>query len=369
MGFSMNIEDYDKLGKDVKNETRLDELEKAKMKDMAKQNIDKLSHISVDTIKEKYMVAKEIEAFGIDTLRTSSQQNHLLQKSINQVSGEGSNGKEVMDGIESLKVQMEFLNPEKLEQKRHGILTKLWGQTTTYFDKYRKVDAVIEKIIDSLEEGKQKLQDDNSALEIEAVSLRELTKRLSKEIELAVEMDKQLAAEISNMKQRQEDTLDIEFVEQEVLFPLRQRIIDLEQMLIVNRQGIISIEVIRRNNNELTRAVDRARYVTVSALRIATMVAAALYDQKVVVNNINNLNVSTAEFIEATSRMLKNQSIEISRQSSQSTISVDTLKLAYQEAMEALEVMNKYKLEALPKMKEVILEFEKLNYKNIEILQ
>ena len=361
----MKVEDYDKLGEDVKKETELNEVEKDKMQDMATQNVEKLSDIDIKDIQEKYKVAKEIEAFGMDTLKLSTEKNHLLQRSITNASGEGSNGKEVLDGIESLKMQMQILDPDQLEEKKVGIIGRLFNQTTTYFDKYKKADIIIEKIIESLEKGKHNLEDDNTMLEIESTSLKELTKRLSQEIELGITMDNQLSEELEDMRISQADILDIEFVEQEVVFPLRQRVIDLEQMLVVNRQGILAIEAIRRNNNELIRGVDRAKYVTVSALRIATMVASALYDQKVVMNQINDLNTSTAKFIESTSRMLKNQSVEISRQASEATISLDTLKVAYGETIEALEIMNTYKLEALPKMKEVILDFEKLNNKNI----
>ncbi len=361
----MKVEDYDKLSQDVDDEIKLNKLEKEKIQHMARENVDEISSIDMDCIKEKYKLAREIDEFGIDTLKMSTEKNHLLQRAIGQVSGDGSNGKEVLDGMESLKIQMQSLNPDQLEERKGGILGRLFNQTTTYFDKYKKVDIIIENIIDSLDTGKENLKDDNTMIEIETVSLRELTKRLSKEIELGITMDKQLVSEIDEMRLKGQDIQDIEFIEQEIVFPLRQRVIDLEQMLVVNRQGILSLEAIRRNNNELIRGVDRAKYVTVSALRIATMVASALYDQKVVINKISDLNTSTSNFIESTSRMLKNQSIEISTQASEATISLDTLKIAYAETIEALEIMDNYKLEALPKMKELIGEFERLNNKNI----
>ena len=256
------------------------------------------------------------------------------------------------------------LNPEQLEEKKLGLFSKFFSPATAYFDKYKKLDSIIEGIISSLEIGKEKLRDDNTALEIESVTLRQLTKQLAREIELGITMDTELSIELKNMKKTGEDELNIEFIEQEVVFPLRQRIIDLQQMLIVNRQGILSIEAIKRNNNELMRGVDRAKYVTVSALRIATMVASALYDQKVVLKQINDLNTATADFIESTSRVLKNQSIEISRQSANATISLDTLKTAYEETIDALDIMNRYKVESLPKMREIILDFDKLSNRN-----
>ena len=56
----------------------------------------------------------------------------------------------------------------------------------------------------------------------------------------------------------------IKFIKEEILFPLRQRLMDFQQLLVVNQQGIIAMEVIRKNNLELIRAVDRAETVTIS---------------------------------------------------------------------------------------------------------
>ena len=41
---------------------------------------------------------------------------------------------------------------------------------------------------------------------------------------------------------------------------------DMQQMIVVNQQGIIAIEVIRRNNKELIRGVDRAKNVTIFSI-------------------------------------------------------------------------------------------------------
>ena len=64
-----------------------------------------------------------------------------------------------------------------------------------------------------------------------------------------------------------------EFVEEDILFALRQRTLDLQQQLAVNQQGVLAIEIIIRNNRELIRGVDRALDVTISALQVAVTVA------------------------------------------------------------------------------------------------
>jgi uncharacterized protein YaaN involved in tellurite resistance len=183
------------------------------------------------------------------------------------------------------------------------------------------------------------LKNDNTTLEIEEVALRDLTKKLTKEIEMAALMDEAIASQIELAKARNEDPDKIRFISEEILFPLRQRIMDMQQMIVVNHQGIMAIEVIRRNNKELIRGVERAKNVTISAMRIAAIVASALYNQKIVLKKIEMLNSTTNELIAGTSRMLKEQGAEIHKQ------------------------------EALPKMKETISQFKELAEKGEQEIQ
>lgn len=174
------------------------------------------------------------------------------------------------------------------------------------------------------------------------------------DIELGKQMDESIEAQIREAEINGVDENKIAYVKEEILFPLRQRIMDMQQMIVVNQQGIISLNVIRRNNKELIRGVNRAKNVTVSALRTGVMVASALYDQKIVMDKITILNETTENIIESTSRMLKEQGSEIQKQSAEAMISPDVLKASFTEALQAIEDVSTYKQQALPKMKETI---------------
>jgi uncharacterized protein YaaN involved in tellurite resistance len=190
--------------------------------------------------------------------------------------------------------------------------------------------------------------------------LREVTNKLLADIELGKKMDESIEAQIQSAEIEGVDEDKIAFVREEVLFPLRQRIMDMQQMIVVNQQGIVSLNVIRRNNKELIRGVKRAQNVTVSALRTGVMVASALYNQKIVMDKINILNKTTENIIESTSHMLKEQGSEIQRHSAETMISPEVLKASFSEALQAIEDVSTYKTEALPKMKETIDVFSEL---------
>ena len=132
---------------------------------------------------------------------------------------------------------------------------------------------------------------------------------------------------------------------------------DFQQLLVVNQQGIIAMEVIRKNNLELIRAVDRAQTVTVAALRVAVTVAGALYNQKIVLEKVQMLNATTNNMISATSRMLKEQGTAIQREAVEASISPDTLKQAFADTLSALDDISTYKEKALPQMAQTIQDF------------
>ena len=120
------------------------------------------------------------------------------------------------------------------------------------------------------------------------------------------------------------------------------------------------MEIIKRNNKELVRGVDRAKTVTITALKTAVMVASALYNQKIVLQKIDMLNETTSSLIAATSKMLKSQGSAIQRQATEASISPEVLKTAFADALSALEDISTFKQQALPRMQETVAAFQML---------
>ena len=190
--------------------------------------------------------------------------------------------------------------------------------------------------------------------------MRDITKQLNQKIEMGTALDNYLSNALAQKKIEGGDEEKVRFIEEEVLFPLRQRIMDFQQLQVVNQQGVVAMDVIRSNNKELIRAVDRAETVTVSSLRTAVTVAGALYNQKIVLEKVQYLNESTNTMIKATAKMLKDQGVEIQQQATEANISVDTLKQSFADTLSALDDISNYKQEALPKIAKTIAEFREL---------
>jgi uncharacterized protein YaaN involved in tellurite resistance len=360
MSFTMEVVSQEKLKSVIEEQVKPEPEEVSQLKALAVNNVSAILDLNLESLDKRKAVLQSIDSFGMETMRSSSDKNSLLQVSVGNLSKTGDEGGQVAKGLTELNLQLKDLDPSAVDFAKTGFLGKFFNPLRSYFAKYQKADAVISDIIISLDKGKTVLKNDNTTLEFEQQSLRELTKKLQKEIQLGMLMDQEIETQLEAAKLRDEDEEKVRFITEEVLFPLRQRVMDLQQMLVVNQQGIMAIEVVIRNNKELIRGVDRARNVTVSALKISVTVASALYNQRIVLKKIELLNQTTDSLISGTSKMLKNQGAEIHKQSLESSISLDTLKQAFTDVLSALDSISTYKQEALPKMRETINQFREL---------
>jgi len=139
-----------------------------------------------------------------------------------------------------------------------------------------------------------------------------------------------------------------------MLFYVRQKMQDLTAQLAVSVQGYLSLDVIRRNNLELIRGVDRATTTTISALRTAVIVAQALGDQKLVLDQITTLNTTTSNLIESTSAMLRQQSAAINEGAAASTIDLEKLQAAFDNIYATMDEIDAFKLKALDTMSQTV---------------
>ena len=359
-GFTIDELDAEKIAQEINVEEEIVPEEVRKLKERAESNAEALFNMDIGSLKDKKRFTSNVENFGIGTMMKSSTKNAMLKVQVGKLAQSGEEGGEVSKGLLDLRREVKGLDPSLVNFNREGFFAKLFNPVRNYFERYQKAESVIASIMSSLDKGKTTLKNDNTTLSIEQQSLRELTKKLKQETELAIMMDSSIAGKLEAAQDEGMDEDKERFIQEEILFPLRQRIMDMQQMIVVNHQGIIAMEVLQRNNKELIRGVDRAKSVTISALRTAVMVASALYNQRIVLQKINALNETTSDMISATSRMLRDQGGEIHTQSVEANISVDVLKSSFEDIMIALYEVSTFKQNALPIMQHQIEQFREL---------
>lgn len=348
--------DVDEIKKDVETSLKEEEekLENSNLKDQAQANAVAIFDTDLNNPQERENILKPLDNFGLNEMSKSASHNEILATRFVDLTKGGKEADNISEKLLELNSQMKDLDPSKVDFAKKGVLGNLVNPVRKYFSKYQKAEVAISEIVESLDKSSKVLQNDNTTLLNEENYLREVTNKLLADIELGKQMDASIEAQIQTAEIEGVDEEKISFVKEEILFPLRQRIMDMQQMIVVNQQGIVSLNVIRRNNKELIRGVKRAQNVTVSALRTGVMVASALYDQKIVMEKINILNQTTENIIESTSHMLKEQGSEIQKHSAETMISPEVLKASFAEALQAIEDVSTYKEQALPQMKETI---------------
>lgn len=359
-GFTLDLPDLEEIKKKTKQELAPAEEEKAAITHGVKEKADQIMAVDLDSLAERREFIQVVENFGEDVVRQSQVKNNILQKRMGDFSRAGGESGTVAKGLEELSLKMRDLDPSALDFAKTGILGRVFNPVRRYFERFQTADAEIASIVKTLEKGRSILKNDNTTLEIEQAAMRDLTRQLTQKIELGSQLDSYLTNTLENARISGDSQERVKFIEEEILFPLRQKLMDFQQLLVVNQQGIIAMEVIRRNNQELIRAVSRAENVTVAALRTAVTVAGALYHQKIVLEKVQILNTATNDMIRATSRMLKEQGTAVQEQAVEAGISPETLKQAFADTLSALDDISAYKEKALPQMAQTIQEFRQI---------
>jgi uncharacterized protein YaaN involved in tellurite resistance len=296
--------------------------------------------------------------------RDSGRRSMMLRQPIKDLAKHSEDGGPVANALVDLKLKVEELDPGRFDfspgwlSRMAGMIPGLGTPLKRYFTKFESSQTIIDAIMRSLESGREQLKRDNTTLREDQNTMRELTHKLERQIELGRLLDAKLLYALEREIDGQDPRRS--FVEEELLFPLRQRIMDLQQQLTVNQQGILSTAIIVGNNKELIRGVDRALDVTVSALQVAVAVALALANQKIVLEKVSAISRTTSDLIAGTAARLREQGAAIHAQAASSTLDMEVLKTAFTDITAAMDEISQFRQQALPQMAQTILEFDKL---------
>jgi uncharacterized protein YaaN involved in tellurite resistance len=342
----------------------VDPAEERELDGKADQFVNALLAIDPKDFKARKDYATAAESMGIELQKQAAKKSEILKQQIGKIAKDEGDGGEVAKSLVDLKLQVEELDPARFDldpgwfSRMLGLIPGVGTPLKRYFTKYESAQTVIAAIVRSLEIGRDQLNRDNINLVDDQKAMHELTLKLEKAIKLAMRIDQKLDAKVKAMTPGSEQH---KFVSEELLFPLRQRIIDLQQQLVVNQQGVLVTEGIIRNNKELVRGVNRTLHVTVSALNVGATLAIALANQKDVLEKVESVNKTTGDLIAGTAERLKTQGAQIHKQASSSMIEIDKLKQAFADIKIAMEDIATFRNNALPQMAESVLELDRIS--------
>lgn len=293
----------------------------------------------------------EITGLGAGEMRSAAaQSNRMLERTVRSLPDKGGDAQsQVAGSLVELRRVVEDLDPRDLPAaKGRKFLSRLPGgnKLRDHVAKYASAQGTLNRIVGSLRGGQDELRRDNAALQTERVRLWETMGKLQEYVVLTEALDTAVERHITAVP----DPEAADSLRADVLFPVRQKHQDLLTQLAVCAQGYLAMDVVRRNNEELIKGVDRAATTTVSALRISVMLASALDNQKKVVEQVNALRGTTEDLIRGNAEMLATQSGEIQRIAADPAVGAETLRGAFQQIYRTLDAIDSYKVQATEAM-------------------
>jgi len=278
--------------------------------------------------------------------------NRFLDRPVKAMDSDTSVGADLAE----LRRVIEDLDPGKrgsllAPRKLFGIIP-FGNKMRDYFDSYKSSQTHINSILGSLASGKDTLIKDNAAIDVERQNMWATMGRLEQMVHIAKAMDARL--EDKALELDSTDPAKAKAIRESALFYVRQRTQDLLTQMAVTVQGYLALDLVKKNNVELVKGVDRASTTTVAALRTAVTVAQALAGQKLVLEQITALNTTTANIIDSTGELLKTQTAQIHEQAASSTIPLETLQRAFQNIYDTMDNIDSFKLKALESMKTTV---------------
>ena len=294
----------------------------------------------------------QITGMGRKEIATAAgMSNRFLDRPVRAMDQESGVGKDLSE----LRRTVEDLDPG-----RKGKLTgrKLFGiipfgnSLKRYFDSYTSAQGHIQAILARLASGKDELLMDNAAIDVERVKLWEAMGKLEQMIHIARTLDERLEEEAASLDST--DPAKAKAIRETALFYVRQRTQDLLTQMAVTVQGYLALDLVKKNNVELVKGVDRASTTTVGALRTAVTVAQAMTNQRLVLQQITSLNETTAGIIDSTGKLLRDNTAKIHEQAASSTIPMETLQRAFQNIYDTMDAVDTFKVKALANMKQTV---------------
>jgi uncharacterized protein YaaN involved in tellurite resistance len=277
--------------------------------------------------------------------------NRFLDRPVKSMDKESNVGAD----LAALRRTVEDLDPGK-----HKLLSpkKLFGvlpygnKMRDYFDGYKSAQSHISTILTRLSSGKDELLKDNAAIDVERQALWASMQKLEQMIHVSRALDAGLETKSTELEAS--DPAKAKALRENALFAIRQRTTDLLTQMAVSVQGYLALDLVKKNNIELMKGVDRASTTTVAALRTAVTVAQAMTNQRLVLSQITALNTTTSNIIEGTSDLLRTQTGEIHKQAASSAIPVETLQRAFQNIYQTMDAIDTFKAQALSNMKTTV---------------
>lgn len=250
---------------------------------------------------------------------------------------------------ELAKIMARF-DKQELSDKEQGFFSKLFTDSKKMveklFSKYQSLGGEIDKIYKEITAYKNELTKTNDLLE----------GMFGQNLQYYKELEKYIIA--CNLAIREIESEDIPFFEEKAqsgdpgdilnletvnntLEMLKQRVYDLELARMVAMQTAPQIRIIQKGNFKLIGKIHSAFIITIPIFKNGLIQAVTLKRQQLVAESMIALDKTTNDLLLKNAENIKNQSIEIAKLSTGSSIRIETLEKTWQTIIEGINETSK----------------------------
>ncbi|MFI6305925.1 toxic anion resistance protein [Amycolatopsis thailandensis] len=296
-------------------------------------------------------VLDELLAVGESDMRAAATvAGALLDRSARALAETGSPQQQATVSLAGLRRTVAEIDPAKLPitgRKLMGLIP-VAGSAKKALDRYRAANEPVNALVLDLRARQDVLRRDNSALKGERERLWGTLGKLSEAAAFAEAVDTAVDRQAGIFDFT--DPARAKALRADALHPVRQRHQDLLTQLAVSAQGYLALDLVRRNNDELIRGIERAVSTTVAALRVALLVSGALAGQQDVLDEVRAVQATTDGLIRANAEILELRGAEIQRAGSDPAVAVATIRESFDRIYRSIDAIDEYKAGAVSTM-------------------
>ena len=265
---------------------------------------------------------------------------------------QGTDGNAVFDQMIGLNAKLKEIHPSQFDLE-NGFLGKIFpflSKTRNYFKKFQSTNSLIAEMQGRLEKAIQEQKMDMEFLKEDKIQLMNIAVGVRRAIEFNMKLKSKLEYRLNEL----EDEEAKKFLESQLIFNVTREIQGLQELLTVNLQGQQSFEMLLRSGKDLMESANRCINVSISAVKIAAIVAHVVSGQKKMLAAIKEVNATAEMMIKHNADVLGSTLKDIGQQAVSTNLNVDVLVQAIDKSVQAIEDDIKFRREALPKMNENI---------------
>ncbi len=238
---------------------------------------------------ESLELIKASNNFAMNFFNELEARNRFLNQTLGSITRAEDMTQKYEGCMNSLYNKLDSLNPQKHDFNKKSLLGGNGYQK--YYKAVKKHEPQISSLITLLSEQQEILKRDNITLNIEAGKITSMIQELYNVSAEGQELEKKVQAQIAALK----NEIDIKNFTDSALLPLQRKLFEIQQMIAVKTQTILTLNIVQTNNLTVIQNIDNIKNVTSNALKLLTTSAKAKNDQAILTKCFNNTELQLNE--------------------------------------------------------------------------